>query len=156
MKYRLLTKEQLEELHLEFSKFLASQQIDVKEWNDLKSNKPKVAQEELEVFSDLVWEDVLSKVNYLEHISEHHINLFSCTETAIHRIYIQLNDHSKSFLNQNDFNWFKNNPLHASIEYFKATKTIDLDRNIEIFKLIEMGSVITKGELFMITSQLIG
>ncbi|NOY48227.1 MAG: hypothetical protein GXO84_08570, partial [Chlorobi bacterium] len=47
MKYTLLSKEQLEALSEDFAKFLATQQIDVKEWNTIKSDKPKVAQEEL-------------------------------------------------------------------------------------------------------------
>jgi hypothetical protein len=34
-----------------------------------KANKPEVAEQELDVFSDLIWQGVLSKVNYLEHIS---------------------------------------------------------------------------------------
>ena len=78
MKYRQLSKEQFLELHSEFSKFLATQQIDVKEWEQIKKEKPEVAEEELNIFSDVVWEEVLSKTNYLEHISEHHINLFKC------------------------------------------------------------------------------
>ena len=39
MKYRQLTKEQFESLHAEFSQFLASQSIDVKEWTQIKKEK---------------------------------------------------------------------------------------------------------------------
>ena len=52
MKYARLTKEQLEELHPEFTKFLATQSIDKKEWDELKNNKPEVALQEIDVFSD--------------------------------------------------------------------------------------------------------
>ncbi|SFS34743.1 DUF6495 family protein [Lutibacter maritimus] len=155
MKYRLLTKEQLQELHEEFSKFLATQQIDSEEWKTIKKEKPSMADEELAVFSDVVWEDVLTKTSFLEHISENHMNLFKCDATKIFRIYIKLNDSSKSFLNNDDFNWFINNPLDNSIEYFKASKKYDLERNLELFKLIELGSVISKGELYTSISQLI-
>jgi len=44
MKYRQLTKEQFEELHLEFATFLAAQQIDVKEWETIKKDTPAVAE----------------------------------------------------------------------------------------------------------------
>lgn len=154
MKYRKLTKEQLLELHQEFSTFLASQQIDAAEWTKIKNEKPEVADEEIAIFSDLVWEGVLLKVNYLDHISEHHINLFKCDEDSISRLYIQLKDTSKSFLNTEDFDWFINNPLHSSIEYFRATKNYDSERNLELFKLIEMGSVISKGDLYHSINQL--
>ena len=66
MKYRLLTKEQFEELHEEFATFLASQQIDANEWKEIKKNKPELAQQELEVFSDFVWDRVLGKAESTE------------------------------------------------------------------------------------------
>ncbi|MFK5957815.1 MAG: DUF6495 family protein [Lutibacter sp.] len=155
MKYRELTKEQFFELHQEFSKFLATQQIDAKEWNTIKKENPAMAEEELNIFSDVVWEDVLTKTNYLEHTSENDINLFKCNSKEIIRIYIKLNDTSKSFLNSVDFDWFLKNPLDDSIEYFKAAKKCTIERNLEIFKLIELGSQISKGELFEKISQLI-
>ncbi len=155
MKYRQLTKEQFEALHEDFSKFLATQQIDVKEWEAMKLKKPKMAEDELNIFSDLVWEDVLTKTEYLEHISEKHINLFKCQSKEIIRIYIKLKDASKSFLNEDDYNWFLENPMNDSFEYYKASKKYAAERNIEIFKLIEMGSVISKGSLFNALGQLI-
>ena len=55
MKYARLTKEQLEELHPEFTNFLATQSIDKKEWDELKANKPSIAEQEIDVFSDMIW-----------------------------------------------------------------------------------------------------
>ncbi|MEX1383963.1 DUF6495 family protein [Lutibacter sp.] len=155
MKYRQLTKEQFLELHKEFSKFLATQQIDVKEWETIKKEKPAMAEEELNIFSDVVWEDVLTKTKFLEHISKNDINLFKCSSKEIIRIYIKLKDPSKSFLDKNDFNWFLKNPVNENIDYFKASKKYSQERNIELFNLIEMGSVISKGDLFNAISQLI-
>ena len=97
MKYRQLTKEQFSELHQEFSKFLATQQIDTFEWDRIKKENPKMAMEELDIFSDVVWEDVLSKTEYLEHLSNTDINLFKCNLEEIERIYIKLNHKSRSF-----------------------------------------------------------
>ncbi|GGK51602.1 MULTISPECIES: DUF6495 family protein [Flavobacteriaceae] len=155
MKYRQLTKEQFSELNTEFAKFLATQQIDVKEWETIKKEKPTMAEEELNIFSDVVWEDVLTKTEYLEHISKNDINLFKCSSKEIIRIYIKLNDTSKSFLDKNDFNWFLKNPVNDDIDYFKASKKYTQERNVELFKLIEMGSVISKGDLFNAIGQLI-
>ena len=80
MKYIRLTKEQLEEMHQEFINFLATQSITAEEWESIKKNKPEVAEQELDVFSDLVWEGVLSKVEYLEHFSPQHMFLFKVGE----------------------------------------------------------------------------
>ena len=69
MKYSRLTKEQFEELEQEFINFLATQSITGDEWANLKANKPELAEVELDVFSDLIWEGVLNQAKYLEHIS---------------------------------------------------------------------------------------
>ena len=89
MRYSQLTKEQFEELHEEFALFLATQKIDIKEWEDIKKNNPEVADEELNLFSDLVWEKVLGKSKYLEHFSKDSINLFKCEEEGISRIVVK-------------------------------------------------------------------
>ena len=156
MKYRQLTKEQFSELHNEFSKFLATQQIDVKEWSNIKKESPTMAEEELNIFSDMVWDDVLTKTKYLEHISENDLNLFKCNSKEIIRINIKLNSSNRNLLKSEDFKWLLDNPLDNSVEYFKASKKYTKDRNFEIFKLIEMGSQISKGKLFKNFSQLIG
>ena len=76
MKYTRLTKEQFEELDQELINFLATQSITANEWKEIKEQKPEVAEEELDIFSDLVWEGVLSKVDYLENIAPQHMYLF--------------------------------------------------------------------------------
>ncbi len=156
MKYRQLTKEQLAALHQEFSQFLATQQIDVKEWEIIKKENPQMAEEELNIFSDVVWEDVLNKTKYLEHISEYHVNLFQCTSKEIIRIYIKCTNTSFSFLNEKDYEYFFQNPLADDFEYFKASKKYTIHRNSAIFELIEMGSQISEGELFDKVKLLIG
>jgi hypothetical protein len=74
MKYTRLTKEQFEELTQEFSTFLATQTIDKAEWDTIKAEKPEVAEQELDVFSDLVWEGVLTRAEYLEHFQKSYLS----------------------------------------------------------------------------------
>ncbi len=147
MKYQLLTKEQLEELHQEFATFLATQQIDVKEWSKIKLEQPKVAEEEIAIFSDMVWEDVLTKVTHIEHISPQYLNIFQCNSKEMIRICVQFPKH-KSFLKEEDYQWFINNPLSEEIDYFTASKKYTKERNTELFELITSGGVISNGELF--------
>ena len=82
MKYRRLTKEQFEELHQEFINFLATQSITGEEWTKIKAEQPKVAEEEMDIFSDLVWEGVLGKVEFLENIAPQHMYFFKIKEKA--------------------------------------------------------------------------
>lgn len=147
MKYRQLTKEQFESLHEEFARFLASQSIDVNEWNELKKEKPQVAEDELNVFSDVVWDDVLTRTNYLEHFSKQSINFFKCDEEQMHRIFVKVNK-DIDLLEKEGYEWLLKNPTHDAVEYFTGTKSYATERNLEIFDLIEKGSAISKGELY--------
>jgi len=148
MKYTLLTKEQLESLHKDFAKFLASQQIDANEWQEIKKNKPHIAQEELELFSDLVWEDVLSKTKYIEHFSPKQLNLFRCATTSIHRIVVKISKDKFDFYNDSDYKWFLNNLDSDAVQYYQANKKYTKDRHSELFDIIQKGGVISQGELY--------
>lgn len=154
MNYRQLTKEQFESLNHEFAQFLATQKIDVNEWKEIKANKPELAEEELNLFSDLVWEDVLNKVNYLEHFSKNSVNLFKTEKETIARIVVQVNKEI-DLLSREGYEWLLKNPKDDAVEYFNGTKNYTKERNPEIFDLIEKGSQISRGELFEYFSQLI-
>jgi len=155
MKYRQLTKEQFESLHQEFARFLASQNIDATEWKQIKEEKPNVAEDEMNVFSDVVWDDVLHKTKYLEHFSKTTANLFKCENEEIHRIAIQVN-WDINLLEQEGFEWLLKNPMDNSVEVFRGTKPYNQsDRNAELFDLIEKGSAISKGEIYEYFNQLI-
>ena len=148
MKYKQLAKEQFEALHEEFAKFLATQQIDVSEWEIIKKEKPDVAEEELNLFSELVWENVLSKTNYLEHFSKQNINLFKCEEKGISRIVVQISKVGFDFFNDKDYQWFIDNTNDDSIQFFKGIKEYKNELNLELFDLIQKGSVISDGKLY--------
>jgi len=155
MKYRQLSKEQFEALHKEFAHFLASQQIDVKEWVKIKEEQPKVADEELNLFSDVVWDDALTKTNYLEHFSKTNINLFKCEKKLISRIVVQISKDDFDFFNSADYNWFIDNTNDPSIQFLKGAKKYTKERNLELFDLVEKGSVISDGKLYESLFQLI-
>jgi hypothetical protein len=148
MKYTRLTKEQFEALHQEFINFLASQSITGEEWNTIKEQKPEVAEEELDIFSDLVWEGVLDQVKYLENISAQQLFLFKVLETEISLIVIKVTDESKDVTTAKGYKWLQQNFASDSVEFFTSSKGFSEDKNNELFKLIQQGSAITKGELY--------
>lgn len=156
MKYARLTKEQFEELHQEFINFLATQSITAEEWEDLKKNKPDTAEQELDVFSDLVWYGVLSRVEYLEHISPQQIHLFKCKEKNMHLIALKLKHDKVDLTTKEGFQWLRDNLLSDDIEFYNAQKAYSDDKHMDIFKLIQSGANITKGELFQYFEKLIG
>ena len=148
MKYRRLTREQLEELHQEFINFLATQSITAKEWDTIKREKPEVAEQEIDVFSDLIWEGVLSRVAYLENISEEHMHLFFCAEKEMKLISVRVRNPQVDLRTQEGFDWFKKNWQSDYVEYLTASKAYSEDPSLDKFRLIEQGAVITKGSLY--------
>lgn len=148
MKYARLTKEQLEEMHQEFINFLASQSITADEWQEIKANKPEIAEQEIDVFSDLVWEGVLNKVEYLEHFSPNQLYLFHITAATINLIAVKIENEAIDIRTKEGYAWLQGNLLDDAVSIFTSTKTLSDDRNKDIFALIQQGASITKGELY--------
>jgi len=156
MKYTRLTKEQFEELHNEFINFLATQSITADEWDDLKKNKPDVAELELDVFSDLVWEGVLIQAKYIENLSPQHIYMFHFTESHIELIGLKLLNEDIDLTTNDGFGWLRENLLDDAVELFTAKKDYTEDKLLDKFDLIQQGANITKGELFQYFEKLVG
>ncbi|WP_405210637.1 DUF6495 family protein [Dokdonia sp. Asnod2-E02] len=148
MKYARLTKEQLEELHPEFINFLATQSITADEWATIKEKQPLVAEEEIDVFSDLVWEGVLTKAQYLEHISPNQMHLFFLRENNMALIAIKINKENIDITTAEGYGWLKENLGDDDVVFMSASKDYSEDRNADKFKLISEGAVITRGDLY--------
>jgi len=98
----------------------------------------------------------LSKVEYLEHISPQHIHLFKCKEKNMHLIALKLKHDQVDLTTTEGFQWLRDNLLSNDIEFFNANKDYSDDKHLDIFKLIQSGANITKGELFQYFEKLIG
>jgi len=148
MKYTRLTKEQLGALETEFINFLATQSITGDEWAKINKEQPKVAEEELDVFSDLIWEGVLNKVIYLENISTQQMHLFHLMENEMKLIAVKVMNPEIDLTTEIGFNWFKKNWQSDFVDYMMASKSYTDTPNQDKFNLITQGAVITKGDLY--------
>ena len=148
MKYSRLTKEQFDELHTEFINFLATQAIDKAEWDKIKIEQPEIAEQELDVFSDLIWEGVLSRAEFLEHFSKNHIFLFQCFDTNVKSIVLKSLVPETDFLTKEGLQWLSDNMFSDTIEMKIGKKDYSEDRNNAIFQLIQQGAFLSGGELF--------
>ncbi|MDR5590093.1 DUF6495 family protein [Christiangramia sediminicola] len=148
MKYARLTKEQFEEMHQEFINFLATQSITADEWQQIKKDKPETAEAELDIFSDLVWEGVLNKVEFLEHFSPNQIFLFHITTATIELIAIKIENEAIDITTREGYQWLQTNLMNDAVNIYTSTKAISEDRNKDIFALIKQGANITQGELY--------
>ncbi len=154
MKYARLTKEQFEELHQEFINFLATQSVTADEWTNLKANKPELAEMELDVFSDLIWEGVLNKSEYVEHISSNQMHLFNLNDANMQVIAVKLKN-DVDLTTSEGYSWLRENLMDDDVEFLQAKKDYTDDKNLDKFKLIQQGAVITKGDLFRFFDKLI-
>ena len=154
MKYQRLSKEQLHEMHKEFINFLASQTITAAEWEEIKKETPEVAEQELDVFSDLVWEGVLKKVSHIEHTSPQQLHLFHLKENEMQVIAVQLKN-TINLTTQEGFNWLRDNIMNDEVTFLQAKKEYSTDKNADKFALIQQGGVISEGKLFEYFNKLI-
>ncbi|MBT7240767.1 MAG: hypothetical protein HN860_07150, partial [Flavobacteriaceae bacterium] len=105
-------------------------------------------EEELDIFSDLIWEGVLNKVSYLENISAQHMHLFEALEKEIKLISVKVLNPDIDLNTAVGFAWFKKNYQGDFVEYLSAAKAYKDPRNSELFDLIKQGASITKGDLY--------
>ena len=155
MKYTRLTKEQFEDLHQEFANFLATQSIDKKEWDEIKTNKPEVAEQELDVFSDLIWEGVLSQTHYLEHMSKNHIFLFHCLENEVQSIVLKTLEPEVDFMTSKGLEWMVNNLFTDAIDIHVGKKKYESEKNTAIFDIIQQGAILSDGQLYQQINQIV-
>ena len=87
MRYHKLTEKQLHEMHREFSVFLSSQGIDKNEWDNIKKNKPRDISNYINLFSDIVWEKILTDCEFMDFLTPDQIFLFE-TNKKLERDYI--------------------------------------------------------------------
>lgn len=153
MKYSRLTKEQFEALGEEFALFLSSNSIDIKQWDKIKTNSAESVEHILDMFSDLVWDDILDKVKFIENISSTHLFLFKCHKNSIDSIVVKSSDPKINLNSSQGQLWLSNNLHSSKIELLESTKKFDSERNNEIYSLISRGSHISEGQLFIMCNE---
>lgn len=148
MKYHRLSKEQFESLHQEFAKYLAALSIDKSQWEEIKTSMPEKVDKHLDQFSDLVWEDVLSKDLYLEHLSPNHFFIFECLENQMNLIAVKLDYPDKNIATPAGWKWLMEHIHDEKVVFYRSTKTYDHDRKEELYGMILKGAQISKSDRF--------
>jgi hypothetical protein len=95
-------------------------------------------------------------VEYLEHVSPQQLHLFKCKDKQMHLIALKLKNDTINLTTKDGFQWLRDNLLSDDIEFFNANKAYSDDKYLDIFRLIQQGAHITKGELFQYFEKIIG
>lgn len=128
---------------------MATQSIDKGEWDNIKAQQPEVAEQELDVFSDLIWEGVLTGAHYLEHFSKNFIFLFHCQEKLVKTIVLKSLVPETDFMTKEGLQWLSDNMFTETVEIKLGQKEYDKDRNDAIFELIQQGAILSDGQLYL-------
>lgn len=141
-KYRVLSQEELASMEGDFVKFLVLNGIVADDWTKLKENDAEAAEGIIASFSDVVFEQILRKTAYVEHISELDIFCIQCLEDKM----VLVGAKSDGSIN------FKSTDPSAingdGVKVFTTEKKYNGDRQKEIFDLLQNGYQISEGTLF--------
>lgn len=146
MKYSRLSKDQLEELHFEFSQFLASHSIDATQWAQLKESDPKVVESLLGIFSDIVWEKVLVKVSDLEYYGAQEVVFLHREKNTLEAMIFTTNQTEVDFETPEGLEWLENNIHTKQVTMTLGQKSKDI--HAELHNWILKGGQITEGKRF--------
>lgn len=150
MKYRLLTLEELSELETDFTRFLAANGIPADAWEKLKSEEASKVQELMETFSDVVFQQVLDKVRYLEFTSANEVHCFFCDSEQINLLGIKTTEPADlDFRMATDWQTMLDTARQSGVrlQLFRASKAYHKSRDLELFGMMENGAKISKDGL---------
>jgi hypothetical protein len=147
-KYRLLTLEELYELEKEFIDFLILNNIAADEWEQLKKEDPETTDRILNLFSDVVFESIMRKVEYLEYREQKEIKTFQCLAHKLVLVGLEANEQSEVDFNDPSYiqKAIQNSP--ASLKIYTSEKPYSKSRELELFEMIRAGCTISDGKLF--------
>ena len=76
MKFRRLTNEELKPLEKKFIQFLVTNTITGEDWAKMKERRPEQALGLVDIFSDLMFEETLKKIQYLKQATTNELRIF--------------------------------------------------------------------------------
>ncbi|MGK7391109.1 MAG: DUF6495 family protein [Candidatus Cyclobacteriaceae bacterium M2_1C_046] len=147
-KYRKLTLDELQHLEKEFVEYLVINGITADEWVKIKEDEKEKAERIIELFSDVVFEDILRKARYLDFRSTKEIYSYQCLADKI--VMVALTADPQSDIDFSNEGSVKKAMDQSSklIRIFTTDKPYHKQREVEIFNMLESGCEISDGKLF--------
>lgn len=157
MRFRTLDTDELLALEKEFVDFLVSNTITADDWIKIKEDSVEKAEELIDLFSDVVFEKVLQKVEYADVINEKNMMLFHFTDQETKMIGLNVQEGIEIDLSNMDSiaQLLENGvDLTEVLSFFKVAKSYDRLKEDEIFDILESGALMSDGRLFNILKDL--
>lgn len=147
-RYRLLTKEELQELENEFVEYLIVNGITADDWVKFKEEDQPKAEKIVELFSDVVFEKILREVSFMEFHSPTHIQAFQCLKDKMVVMGLKADKDAgvdftdKAFLEKAVRQQLK------GVNVYSAEQQYEDVREQVLFKMSNNGISISDGKLF--------
>lgn len=138
LKYRMLTKEEMEIFDEDFKHFMITNGVTNEEWIEWNKTNLDKATQLVEVFSDTVLQKVYEKIKYIEFRSLDSCIVFYCDLDKIEMISINRKNDSVDLSTPDSIHdaLSKN---EKALTYFKTSKSYSTLREQEIHQMIEQG-----------------
>lgn len=158
MKFRRLTNDELAELESEFVNFLSSNTITGDDWVKIKQDTPERAEGLIEIFSDIVFEKTIDKLEYLELKSPQDLKVFHCKKEEIELMGLKIEGQSSIDFTKETAPKVMMQMLQlsgAKLQMYSAKKQYkNNDRAAEVFEMMQWGSLISDGKMYQILKDL--
>lgn len=146
-KYRRLSAEELKPLEKEFVEYLIVNGIVAEEWEKLKADEPDKTEDIIVLFSDVVFEGIMRKTLFLDHISQNEVLTFQCLAEKIVLVGIKSSNPAHDFTNPGFTAKAIQNPPKG-LKVYTTEKKYSKIREVELFEMTQAGCTISDGKLF--------
>ena len=150
--YRELTLDELKLFEQEFKEFLAVNGIDADLWIQMKTDDQNKVNQLISSFSDVIYNSVLLKLEYIEFATQNDIKYFYYGKEKAELIGLQSNE--VSFTNPEEV--IKAiEEKKVSIKSYKTSKAYTKKREEELFDMIKNGCQPSDGKMFKLLSSVV-
>ena len=147
MRFRRLSSEELFSLDIEFKQFLVVHEQYDEEWRLLAKNKPEIAEQFIDMFSDLVLSKVYDQVSFLVHFSEGMVSFFDMRNNPLKAFHIKSSS-QHSLQNELELQHVFNHHFDQ-LHFFIGEKQLGKEKADEVFDLIRKGSEVCEEIYFL-------
>lgn len=145
-KYRVLTAEELQALEKEFIDFLVVNGITAPDWEEMKEKQKAEAEQMLVLFSDVIFEGIMRKTQFLEYWEPGGIKTFHCLQNEMVLVGVEAKSGSAfDFMKAPLSDIFQNT---SDLSVYQSHKPYMKTRELEIFEMMQHGCQRTDGTLY--------
>ncbi|MBX2814434.1 MAG: hypothetical protein KTR24_00485 [Saprospiraceae bacterium] len=146
VRFRRLSQVELQSLEKEFVAFLASQSITASDWQDLKEQDLPRAERLIDIFSDLVLQKVLEKIELLELRTARELLFVHCRPDVMEMVGVVMEGVEIDLTGRLEKDILEKTLADesASVQLVSAHKSYRLSREEEVFAMLQDKYLISK------------